>query len=346
MRLHDRVSSSQLPFIVTNDTTGTRYRLPGVAELADEVGQSPLRYVLTDELVRVCIALAYSRGAKTLDCADLLHIPARSVWVEWCEKVHLEELARYGFKTSHGKGPTCGRRGVLVRADDLGRQGQLKVLWSTGPTELELFASPLTVRFDLDAGENPSNCVEHRPIHRDLIVEDTDKAGLGLLGRCFTFGFERAWANYYDDHRLPAADLVAIERDTLRTTAIDIPIVLVFFLLLNARNALRQRKSDLSKLNRARIRMGKRALLDHIEVHAPLIPGYSPAGTRDQSGGIRRSPRLHHVRGHLVRRGNSLHWRIPHLRGHARQGVIKSRTVSWIFERAGDIHLQSNAEVS
>jgi hypothetical protein len=38
------------------------------------------------------------------------------------------------------------------------------------------------------------------------------------------------------------------------------------------------------------------------------------------------------VRGHLVRRGSQLFWRVPHLRGSARQGSVRTRTVTWTFE--------------
>jgi hypothetical protein len=37
------------------------------------------------------------------------------------------------------------------------------------------------------------------------------------------------------------------------------------------------------------------------------------------------------VRGHLVRRGAELFWRVPHLRGNARFGAVRTRTVTWTF---------------
>jgi hypothetical protein len=346
MRLLDQISSSELPFIVTNNSSGANHRLQGPADFAHDLHRCSLRYVLTDELVKVCTALAFSRGAKTLDCADLIHISAPSVWIEWCDAVHRRELAKYAFQTGDSTGLRGGRRGALLKTDALGRKGSIKVFWSTGANELELFASPLTVLFDLDVTENPLRRAESRPIHRDLIVANAARDEPGILERCFTFRFEESWASYYDDHQLSASDLVAIERHTLGTTADAIPIMLVFFLLLSARSALSQRKSELSNLNRARMRIGKRPLLEHIEVHAPLIPEYSSGREGAPQGSIRRGPRLHQVRGHLVRRGNTLYWRIPHLRGHARWGVVKSRTVSWALENAATSAGRSNAEIS
>jgi hypothetical protein len=88
----------------------------------------------------------------------------------------------------------------------------------------------------------------------------------------------------------------------------------------------------LDRLNRSRIRAGKTPLLDHIEVLSPVLLD-SSAGGHNGAALARRAPRLHHVRGHLVRRGSQLSWRVPHLRGNARSGVIRARTVTWTIDR-------------
>jgi hypothetical protein len=78
---------------------------------------------------------------------------------------------------------------------------------------------------------------------------------------------------------------------------------------------------------------GRDRLLDHIEVSASLDTLHAA----DSAGGeysARQSPRLHHVRGHLVRRDNRVFWRVPHLRGSARRGMVRSRTVCLSFARA------------
>ena len=87
------------------------------------------------------------------------------------------------------------------------------------------------------------------------------------------------------------------------------------------------------QLNRKRMERNRPPLLDHIEVHATL-PAHSSGSNADEGGVItRRPPRLHQVRGHLVRRDNSVFWRTPHLRGSERQGVVRSRTVCLSFSR-------------
>jgi hypothetical protein len=93
---------------------------------------------------------------------------------------------------------------------------------------------------------------------------------------------------------------------------------------------LPHRPSDFERLNRARQKAGKTALLDHIYIRAPLLPEYAEQQRLDQLS-TRRGPRLHHVRGHLVRRDHQLFWRVPHLRGNARAGRVQTRTVVWTF---------------
>jgi hypothetical protein len=87
----------------------------------------------------------------------------------------------------------------------------------------------------------------------------------------------------------------------------------------------------LERLNKARAKCGKAALLDQMEVFAPLLPEYK-SEHGGGSGASRRTCRLHHVRGHLVRRGSTLFWRVPHLRGSARAGSLRTRTVTWLFD--------------
>lgn len=133
------------------------------------------------------------------------------------------------------------------------------------------------------------------------------------------------------DAELSTAQAEPLWRHTLGTIALDVPLLLTFCLLLNARTGLPQREPDLERLNRARCRRGKPPLLAHIEARSPLLPELRVA--RSAAAGTRQSPRLHQVRGHLVRRGNQLFWRVPHLRGSARAGTVASRTVIWTFER-------------
>ena len=56
-----------------------------------------------------------------------------------------------------------------------------------------------------------------------------------------------------------------------------------------------------------------KALFDHVE----LKLGQPPSVGAAHAGGSRKFPRMHMVRGHLVRRQDSVFWRSAHIRGGA-----------------------------
>jgi hypothetical protein len=289
MRLADRVAQCRTPFIAACNVTGTRTRLSGASDHAIEVATCPTRYVLSDELTRLCAALAFSKGAQTLTCTDLIRIPAETLWVEWAHAPWSDELDRCGFPAGE-LNDGCGRRGAILNASRDGRRGCIRTFWCMRGGEDEVFASPLEAKFDLDAAQSVGNA---------------DSAGKAIR----------------------------VTDDLLGTIALDIPLLLAFFLMLNTRSGLPQQPSRLDRLNRARCRNGKVSLLDHIEVRAPFPCG-QVFQAQDSGPSGRRRPRLHHVRGHIVRRRNELFWRMPHLRGNAGTGVLKSRTVTWAFDQS------------
>jgi hypothetical protein len=330
MRLVDRIAQAHEPFIVTSSKTGVRTRLSGPSDFAAAVAQCPLRYVLSDELTRFCAAFAYSKGSRTLSFTDLIHVPAERVWVEWCEAPWNEELNRSGFLASTAGRAHHGRCGVFVTATPDGRSGTIRSFWGAGESEYQIFASAMEARFNLDASagiaEHPME-VESRKSYR---VVDDEVADGSTLARCFAFSFESSWSDYYEGAGLSKEALDNVAHSSLGTIALDIPLLLSFFLLLGARSGLPQRPSDLARLNQIRARDRKRALLEHIEVQAPLLPGATRSGDSGPTL-ARRAARLHHVRGHLVRRRNQVFWRVPHLRGNARSGVLRTRTVTLTY---------------
>jgi hypothetical protein len=332
VRLVDRIAQCRAPFVVQDETTGALTRLDGAADHAAEMQTCPMRFVLTDELTRLCTALAYSKGARQLACADLLRIPAERIWIEWCEAAWLAELQRYGFNQPARSPQGLGRRGALIRAARDGRSGLIRTFWAVGENDADVLASSVEAYFDLDA---PEGMEPAAPSDMDAplsCIPNGIKGAPAILQRYFRYRYERSWAQYYDRARLPSLSKAALAHHALSTIAIDIPMMLAFFLLLSTRDGLPRRIQSLDKLNRARARTGKAPLLDHIEVCAPVLHEPDAFGGEDSPGG-RRAPRLHHVRGHLVRRGSQLFWRVPHLRGSARAGVVRSRTVTWTIDR-------------
>jgi len=330
MRLADRITQCRTPFIVQNTKDGSITHLSGAATFADEILACPTRFVLCDDLTRLCAALAYSKGARTLACADLLHVPAERVWVEWCEAPWLAELTRYGFKTD-GQSIIGGRRGALIQSSATGRRGLLRTFWANGDADLDVFASSMEAYFDFDTPEGEAPAALDASDRPTISVFDHGVGDADILRRCFRFRYEHTWAEYYANSALSPEQRAAVVRHALGTIAIEIPVMLIFFLLLATRPGLPRRPLMLERLNRARSRSGKAPLLAQMEVFAPLIPEYPPSSGTGL-GFERRPRRLHHVRGHLVRRGSQLFWRVPHLRGSCRAGVVRTRTVTWTMD--------------
>jgi hypothetical protein len=332
MKLVDCVAQCRTAFVVQGEADGCLTHLNNTADFAEPVTRCPLRYVLSDDLTNLCADLAYSKGARTVACSDLLHVPAQTLWVEWCNEPWQRALQTYGFPLVENGFQWVGRRGALIRANPSGRRGLLRTFWSQDG-ERDVLASSLEAYFDFDTplGEAPAP-LDQRAGEAGQVY-DGQQSEEDVLGRCFRFRYERSWSEYYRKAGLTVSQSAAIWRHALGTIAMDVPMLLAFFLLLATRTGLPKTRQDCNRLNRQRRRAGKPPLLDHIEVRAPLLPEYHDS-VRSRLPGLRRQPRLHHVRGHLVRRGTQIFWRVPHLRGRARAGIVQSRTVVWTFEHA------------
>lgn len=330
MKLIDSVAQCRTPLVVRDDSNGRVTALNNSADCAQLVARCPLRYVLTDDLTRLCADLAYSRGARTVACADLLHVPAEALWVEWCCEPWQSALEQHGLPLRPAGAQCVGRRGAWVRSSRDGRRGLVRTFWSVAAAEV--LASSVEAYFDFDT------TAEEEPEPPDGSagpggrVFDGQRLDDDLLGRCFRFRYERSWSEYYRSAGLPGETSRGLWRHALGTIAMDIPMLLALFLLLATRAGLPRRAQTFEHLNRRRLRSGKAPLLAHLELSSPLLPEYREA-PRGEPQSTRRSPRLHYVRGHLVRRGSQIFWRMPHLRGSARRGAVSSRTVVWTFDR-------------
>jgi len=338
MRLLDLVVQSREPFIVLPHVKDARQIVvssPG--DFAQSIVQCPQRYVLADDLTRACAELAFADGDRLVGCLDLIRIPAPRLWIEWNDAVHQEVIARCGV-VARGDPQAAGRRvGLLLEATPCGRAAVARTFWSAwqaGENRAEV--SPLEIHIHLD--ERFETATETAGIFAGAYARlmDAHHPSAGDLLDRVRFRFDRKWSQYYAVAAADADTRATVMRSSLAAVAHDVPVLLAFFLLLNAKGATRPVPVLRNTLNRKRLARDRAPLLDHVEVHASLPQ--DPAGRNDANdamAGARRPPRLHHVRGHLVRREDRVFWRTPHLRGNALQGVVRSRTVCLSFSQAG-----------
>jgi hypothetical protein len=326
VRLLDQVAQCQAPFLVQQDS-GRIWRLTSACDFSQRVRDCPLRYVLADDLTRTCTAIAYSDGDRVADCLDLLRVPAEQLWVEWSDGPRREEILR-ALPECRSPGPEPGalRVGSLINAARSGRSGVIRTFWNTQERPDDPLVAALETHFDFDAGEAEPGTIHRLLQGQSITIPAGTGDGLDEVLRCARFRYDEAWLEYYraTAHLPEVGD--ALLRASLSTVAFDLPVLLALFLLFATRTRLPQTQPDLARLNAKRHRSAKQPLLEYIEASEPIFAdaGFPTAS----SGAFRQGPRFHHVRGHLVRRGDAVFWRAPHWRGHLRLGRVSSRTVT------------------
>jgi hypothetical protein len=327
MRLLDQIAHSAIPFIVRQNN-GNQWRLTSACDFRERLCQCPVRYVLTDDLIRMCTALAFSEGDQLVDCLDLLHVPSQRLWIEWNEAPRLEELARTAPACANcSVGSMVLRRGALFESSLTGRRGVMRTFWVMRERPDDPLVASLETHFDFDDSRPIAVNLEVLFEGGSLSLLEHGERDLGKMLRCATYRFDESWCRYYQHQSLTQPQRAQIARQSLGAVAFDLPVLLGLFLLQAARCGLPERSCDIERLNAKRHRCGKQPLLEHVELAAPVFS--DATGSLATVGNTYRLPaRRHHVRGHLVRRHDLLCWRSPHWRGHVRLGQINSRTVS------------------
>jgi hypothetical protein len=299
---------------------------------AAQLTACPLRFVLGDDLTRGSAELAFADGARLAGCLDLLRMPASQLWIEWNDEVH-RRVIHETRSTERFESAAAGRKaGVLLRASNDGLRAVARTFWvGAGDEDAEVTLSPLETHFDLRGEFAQSPAAEDALSGELLHATHSGNPATATMLDHIRFRFDDAWAGYY---RSAAADAQFKNRllvDSINAVAWDAPLVLAFLLLLSAKDATRWVPVSRTAINRKRAALGRAPLLDHVEVNACLQTSASAPPMGEGSG--RQSPRLHHVRGHLVRREQQVFWRVPHLRGSACRGAVQSRTVCLSFAK-------------
>ncbi len=301
---------------------------PQAQHFSDAVRACPLRLVMADDLTACATQLAYADGDRLGSCLDLLHVPAQHMWVEWIEAARRTTLQQIPDFRANGYITAWRRAGVLVTADCSGRRGTIRTFWST--RQEEVLAGALISQFDLDRDIRPP--VDVAAVFNGGAVGVTipEEPSLDELLSHVRYTFDPAWAAYYRSAQLSHVHQCAVLHHSLGGSAFDWPMLCALFLLYSARDGLSRRQADFRRLNAARRQAGKPCLLEHLELRAALSTSMEHAA-RAEAVRSRRSPRLHHVRGHIARRGDKVFWKSPCLRGNSAYGVVRSRTVELRF---------------
>ena len=325
MRLLDLIAQGRGAHILSDDGR----ELPGANLFSTTLQNCPLRYVLTDELARCATHLAFAEGDRLSACLDLIRVPAQALWVEWAEAPR--RVALLSIPSLEVKDQAPARHGgALITAAADGRSGCLRSFWSA--LDDRAYLSPIVTHFDLDRQPVLPPPADPTLWRGETRLNMDGEPAIEELLEHLRFHFDEEWAKYYHARCRTDALRASVLRSSLGGCVFDAPMLMALFLLFGARDLLPRQEVRHERLNRIRHQGGKPPFLEHIEVSAPLDrPPTRLREVADQPISERLSPRLHHVRGHIVRRGASVFWRSPHLRGSSRLGQVRSRTVHLTF---------------
>jgi hypothetical protein len=336
MRLLDSIARSFSPLLLRSGKIHAQVQPAGTSRFAAQMVACPLRFVLGDDLTQASADLAYADGARLVDCLDLLRMPAPYLWIEWNDEVHKRVIHETRSADDFDSAAAGRKVGILLRASANGLTAVGRTFWADTAADehADVTLSPLETHFDL-RGEFADSKDTHDVLSGGFLnaTHGGNAATASLLDHV-RFRFEEPWAAYYRGAAADADFKRRLIHDSIDSIAWDAPFVLAFLLLLSAKDATRLLPVSRAAINRKRLANGRAPLLDHIEVNASLDAVSTAESTGESSG--RQSPRLHHVRGHLVRRENRVFWRVPHLRGSGARGAVRSRTVCLAFTRRTD----------
>ena len=328
MRLLDRVARCRAPFALALDHhPSAPFEVTGPSRYAARVADCPLRFVLGDDLTRACAELAFADGARLAGCLDLLRVPAPHLWIEWNDEVHKRVIHETQSAADYDAASLGRRVGVLLEGSADGYRAVMRTFWAdSADDETEVTLSPLETHVDLRGEFSGASDISGVLAGGFARVDQPDDAAMSCLLDHVRFRFDDAWAAYYQAAATSSRTQSEVVHASLAAVARDTPLILAFLLLLSAKDATRSIPVSRAVINRKRQIHGRPPLLDHIEVRASLDAVQAADASAAEAAG-RQSPRLHHVRGHLVRREDRVFWRVPHLRGSAARGMVRSRTV-------------------
>lgn len=304
MRLLDQVAQAKRPIIIEDRVLGL-VQLPGASVFAASVCNTTLRYVLQDDVTLVSNDLAFGQSALLASCLDIVRLPSESMWIEWRDIASLSDVSMSGSPANTRK------VGALISSEPGGRTGRIQIIWEEIGNEPT--PSPAALIFDLDSEIPP----RQKYIKFQLSDEDLRQRALfAHLG----MEIQPEWLDYYRSSIGGNIHWTKIYNDLANVIRSDAPFVLAFCLLLSMRTELTFQTTQLARLNQQRLKKKKAALLEHIEIGTTIHRGVTSGSDTTIASG-RASSRLHHVRGHFVRRGNLVFWRSPHLRGDHQLGA-------------------------
>lgn len=285
------------------------------------------RFAFSERAMGACAQVAASKPSSLLKALPLCRAPFRRTWFEWPGAAAICE----GFRDEVVPGadrPIPRRVGVMIDCrDDGGQAGIASWAWSTAFAGApQLVVAPLGYRIDW----RPDGARAELP---GVVLSTTEHSLIEGLGEAESAAFialaKMATIDVPDYCVSMLAQFTATadekeKRETFQSFARDLDgeyrLLIAMLCLVNSRNCVELRPSDLGRLNKARRKQHKRPLVDYSTVDITLGRRDARQAAAARSG--ERAIRRHIVRGHFKLRGAGVFWWRPYLRGSAALGQV------------------------
>lgn len=291
-------------------------------------GPIPPRYVLDKNATMIATELSLGRPKVLNDIVHRTIVPYSQMWVEWEDSAR--KILRERFRQHEMLDiirPYPARMGFFIETDPKNlRRGKVTWAWSAKDNAVDLpNVSPVTAHFDLDADLGLDPQLRQHPLTIAEPWRDNPEQYTAL---------HKIWhtvRHHFEEQAYPFA-LTQFDRDLIYADVVGeyLMVFLVLLLLTSARKAVELRPVDLSRLNKARAKAKKTALLNHHIVH--LYYGdrnqkSTPVMARGPLGYSRKSPRVHLVSSYPAVRAGKPTIVMGHPRGYGSSGVSRTTHV-------------------
>jgi hypothetical protein len=305
--------------------------LRGYRKVADKVEKAP-RFILDRDAVLMVHQIGEMEPSKFLSAIGICRLPFPVMWVEFAfadRQIWLDDAARRGIKVEkHDHSSAPARLGFLFeQQDDEGRIMTILPVWKHANHET-ISVCNLCMRIDARPDVHAPELSEENEIRSAIQAGDEGGwhkwkrnpremvAAVALENR-FSVECPEALTEIWE---VFAADVdQSAFRSLMSMARFDLAsewrFALTLLTVMNSRNVIEVGpETDLTKLNKGRIKKGVPPLLSHREVRLSLSKGIKRRLTKGGAGtGDDREAHL--VMGHWKLRSTGLYWWSPHVRG-------------------------------
>lgn len=279
--------------------------------------QSAQKFVLDDDVAVAVDSVRLGHAKSLMDADDFARLPYSLCWFEWSYSSIQDDEWEDGNGYSDRAKATLtkpSKIGILaVAEDDLLTRGRLWLGWSDIHG---VHVCPVSCNFRFGDSHNDVSQEELDFIRSNKSVNKAVRASVRNKSDAIALGHIRQQFSFAP---------LALPTEIIQSEMANWGGEMIFFksllILLNTQNGVDLDRSDLSKLNRSRVKSRKRELFSHRTVRLRGMR-YRRAIAGLTSGKNDRITRAHLVRGHFKIRKTGAFWWSPFVRGDAHAGMV------------------------